>query len=65
MLCYATPLHLTENSYWTDAFKKIRPIFQLPNHFHMSNNLLNKEHKHIETIVNDKISSYNSIYLFI
>ncbi|KAF0710720.1 Uncharacterized protein FWK35_00026520 [Aphis craccivora] len=53
----ATPLSFTENSYWIDAFQKIRLSLQLPNRYQLSNNLLNKKHKCIETIVNDKISS--------
>lgn len=47
-------------------FKKIRLSFQLSNRYQLSNNLLDKEHKHIETIVNDKISSskFLSIQLY-
>lgn len=59
--CYATgtPLSFTENMYFQEAFKKIRPCLRLPSRYQLSNNLLNSEYKRVEKIVNEKIMSAN------
>lgn len=52
-----TPLTITENKYWVDAFKRIRPSLRLPSRYTLSNSLLNDVYKDVSESTNTVLSN--------
>lgn len=52
-----TPLNITENAYWIDVFKTLRPSLPLPSRFVLSNSLLNQIYNDVEISVKSHIEN--------
>lgn len=58
-----TPLSITENKYWVEHYKHIRPSYKLPSRYRLSNSLLDKEYDRVQEMVIQKITEAESLAL--
>lgn len=52
-----TPISITENKYWIEAFKFIRPSLKLPSRYLLSNTLLNQVYEDVEISVGELVAN--------
>ena len=57
------PLSLTENVYWKNAMKKIRPAYSLPSRYKLTNTLLKAEYDRVRLAANEEIGAAPSLAL--
>lgn len=58
-----TPLSITENRYWVEYHKFLRPSFNLPTKFQLSNSILTETFKKVSAEVQKKVDSAVSLGL--
>lgn len=55
------PLNMFDNIHWRNAFQHLRPSFQPPRRFALSNALLEAEYVRVSSIVNQKVESASTL----
>lgn len=50
-----SPLSLTDNPFWQQFFKQLRPSYKLPSRHELSTTLLDKEYEEVSQFVNEEI----------
>lgn len=57
------PLAVFQNEYWKEFFHKIRPCWEIPSNYLLSNSLLDSEFERIQLDVHEKIGAANVLGL--
>ena len=55
--CSSAPLSIVENDHWIDFFKKLKPNFNLPSRYELSNRLLSQEFARVEGRVEQRVAT--------
>lgn len=58
-----TPLHIVSSPAWKALFKKLRPAYDLPSRYIVSNRLLNEEFDRVKSKIDKKIAESKMLYL--
>nr|XP_047137782.1 uncharacterized protein LOC124814290 [Hydra vulgaris] len=59
----ASPFRMSENSFWANFFKKIRPGWSPPNRYALSHNLLDTVYNQVNKFIQDLISQSETFVL--
>ncbi|KAF7247088.1 Zinc finger BED domain-containing protein 4 [Varanus komodoensis] len=57
------PLSITENQYWKEHYKLIRPSYKLPSRYRLSHSLLDREYNRVQTMAVQRISQTEALTL--
>jgi hypothetical protein len=59
----STPLRIAEDPYWISFFKHLRPAYQPPSRYQLSNSLLDREYSFIQNQIKIKIENADALTL--